>query len=174
VPHTTGAKSPCIALERELHRVDRMLTRRLVLAVPLLLVVRRAHAIELGAVSLRNASNASCGQVESNGTVRNSSNASVGRIEKDGVIRNGSNASIGRVESDGTVRDGSNASIGRVEADGTIRNGSNASIGRIESNGTIRNGSNASVGHVEGYSPSLRHLVAALLFFFGGSTGLSL
>ena len=39
---------------------------------------------------------------------------------------------------------------------------------------TTSNASNATIGKVEGYSPSLRHLVAALLFFFGARTGLSL
>jgi hypothetical protein len=50
----------------------------------------------------------------------------------------------------------------------TIRNASNSTVGSVDSDGTIRNSSNSSVGKVEGYSPRLRHLVAAVLFF-GGS-----
>jgi hypothetical protein len=50
----------------------------------------------------------------------------------------------------------------------TIRNASNSSIGKIDSDGTIRNASNSAVGKVDGYSSSLRHMVAAVLFF-GGS-----
>lgn len=45
-------------------------------------------------------------------TVRNASNATIGKIESNGTVRNGSNAMIGRVESDGTVRNSSNATIG--------------------------------------------------------------
>ena len=110
-----------------------------------------AHAIELGSI-----------------TIRNASNSSVGSVDRDGTIRNASNSSVGKIDKDGTVRDASNSSIGKVESDGTIRNASNSSIGKIESDGTIRNASNSSVGKVEGYSPRLRHLVAAVLFF-GGS-----
>lgn len=61
-------------------------------------------------------------------------------------------------------------SIGAV----TIRNGSNSSVGSVDSDGTIRNSSNSSVGKVEGYSPSLRHMVAAVLFFGGSVSVLSL
>lgn len=67
-----------------------------------------------------------------------------------------------------TIRNGSNSSVGSVDSDGTIRNASNSSVGKIDSDGTIRNASNSSVGKVDGYSSSLRHLVAAVLFF-GGS-----
>ncbi|MDX2087671.1 MAG: hypothetical protein SFX73_07465 [Kofleriaceae bacterium] len=90
------------------------------------------------------------------------------------TLRNGSNSSIGSVDRDGTIRNSSNSSIGKVESDGTIRNGSNSSIGRIESDGTIRNSSNSSVGKVEGYNTSLRHMVAAVLFFGGSVSVLSL
>jgi hypothetical protein len=50
----------------------------------------------------------------------------------------------------------------------TIRNSSNSTVGSVDSDGTIRNSSNSSVGKVDGYSSSLRHMVAAVLFF-GGS-----
>lgn len=56
----------------------------------------------------------------------------------------------------------------------TIRNSSNSSVGRIESDGTIRNSSNSSVGKIEGYSPRLRHMVAAALFFGGSASVLKL
>lgn len=136
-----------------------MISRRSALGVTaaILLVAPRSRAIEIASV-----------------TIRNASNSTVGRVESDGTVRDASNSSAGRIEADGTVRNSSNASIGKVESDGTVRNASNSSIGRVESDGTIRNGSNSSVGKVEGYSPSLRHLVAALLFFFGSKTGLSL
>jgi hypothetical protein len=67
-----------------------------------------------------------------------------------------------------TIRNASNSEVGSVDSDGTIRNSSNSSVGKIDSDGTIRNSSNSSVGKVEGYSSSLRHMVAAVLFF-GGS-----
>jgi hypothetical protein len=107
-----------------------------------------AHAIELGAVTLRN-----------------DSGSGIGRVDSDGTIRNDSGSSVGRVESDGTIRNDSGSSIGRVDDDGTIRNGSGSSIGRIDGDGTIRNSSGSSVGRVEGYSSGLRHMVAAVLFF---------
>lgn len=56
----------------------------------------------------------------------------------------------------------------------TIRNSSNSSVGKIDSDGTIRNSSNSSVGKVDGYSSSLRHLVAAVLFFGGSVSVLKL
>lgn len=90
------------------------------------------------------------------------------------TIRNGSNSSVGSVDSDGTIRNSSNSSVGKIEKDGTIRNSSNSSIGKVESDGTIRNSSNSSVGKVEGYSSSLRHMVAAVLFFGGSVSVLSL
>lgn len=62
-------------------------------------------------------------------TVRNASNATIGKIESNGTVRNSSNAMIGRIESNGTVRNASNATIGRVDSDGTVRNSSNATIG---------------------------------------------
>ena len=101
-------------------------------------------------------------------TIRNSSNSTVGSVDSDGTIRNSSNSSVGKIDKDGTVRNSSNSSIGKVESDGTVRNSSNSTIGRVESDGTIRNSSNSSVGKVDGYSSSLRHMVAAVLFF-GGS-----
>jgi len=64
----------------------------------------------------------------------------------------------------GLVRLGYAIELGAI----SIRNSSNSSIGKIESDGTIRDGSNRSIGKVDGYSPRLRHLVAAVLFF-GGS-----
>src|SRR6187455_1163867 len=84
------------------------------------------------------------------------------------TIRNSSNSTVGSVDSDGTIRNSSNSSVGKIDKDGTVRNSSNSSIGKIESDGTIRNSSNSSVGKVDGYSSSLRHMVAAVLFF-GGS-----
>jgi hypothetical protein len=84
------------------------------------------------------------------------------------TIRNASNSSVGSVDSDGTIRNSSNSSVGKIDKDGTIRNSSNSSVGKVESDGTIRNSSNSSIGKVEGYSPRLRHMVAAVLFF-GGS-----
>ncbi|HEX5061862.1 MAG TPA: hypothetical protein VFV99_20985 [Kofleriaceae bacterium] len=128
-----------------------MFTRLVTILVLLFGLGRLGYAIELGAVTIRNSSNSSIGSVDSDGTIRNSSNSSVGKIEKDGTIRDGSNSSIGKVESDGTIRDSSNSSIGKIDSDGTIRNASNSSIGKVD-----------------GYSPRLRHLVAAVLFF-GGS-----
>ena len=47
-------------------------------------------------------------------TLRNASNAQIGKVESDGVVRNSSNARIGKVESDGTVRNASNARIGKI------------------------------------------------------------
>jgi hypothetical protein len=73
-----------------------------------------------------------------------------------------------------TIRNGSGSSIGRVDADGTLRNDSGSSIGRIERDGTIRNGSGSSVGRIDGYSPGLRHMVAAVLFFGGSVSVLKL
>ena len=125
----------------------------LVLLFALVALTRFADAgsIEIGAVTIRNSSNSSIGSVDSDGTIRSSSNSSVGKIEKGG-----------------TIRDSSNSTVGYVEENGTIRNSSNSSIGSVESDGTIRNSSNSSIGKVEGYSPRLRHMVAAVLFF-GGS-----
>jgi len=73
-----------------------------------------------------------------------------------------------------TIRGSSGSSIGRVDSDGTIRNDSGSSVGRIEKDGTIRNGSGSSVGKADGYSPRLRHLVAAVLFFGGSVSVLKL
>jgi hypothetical protein len=56
----------------------------------------------------------------------------------------------------------------------TIRNGSGSSVGRIDRDGTIRNGSGSSVGRIDGYSPGLRHMVAAVLFFGGSVSVLKL
>ncbi len=116
-----------------------------------------AHAIELGAV-----------------TIRNGSGSSIGRVDADGTLRNDSGSSVGRIERDGTIRNGSGSSIGRVDGDGTIRNGSGSSVGRIDRDGTIRNDSGSSVGRVDGYQPGLRHMVAAVLFFGGSVSVLKL
>ncbi len=116
-----------------------------------------AHAIELGAV-----------------TIRNGSGSSIGRVDADGTLRNDSGSSIGRIERDGTIRNGSGSSIGRIDGDGTVRNGSGRSMGRVDGDGTIRNGSGSSVGRIDGYSPGLRHMVAAVLFFGGSVSVLKL
>ncbi len=55
----------------------------------------------------------------------------------------------------------------------TIRNASSNTVGRVDSDGTIRNSSSNSVGKVDGYSPALRHMVAAVLFFGGSVSVLS-
>jgi hypothetical protein len=73
-----------------------------------------------------------------------------------------------------TIRDASSNTVGRVDSDGTIRNASSNSVGKIDSDGTIRNSSSNSVGKVDGYSPALRHMVAAVLFFGGSVSVLSL
>ena len=73
-----------------------------------------------------------------------------------------------------TIRNSSGSSIGRVDGDGTIRNSSGSSVGRIDGDGTIRNGSGSSVGRVDGYSPGLRHMVTAVLFFGGSLSVLKL
>ena len=78
----------------------------------LMMVLSAFLSVGATAQTVRNASNATIGKIESNGTVHNSSNAMIGRIESDGTVRNASNAMIGRVESDGTVRNSSNATIG--------------------------------------------------------------
>ena len=78
----------------------------------LVMVLSAFLSVGATAQTVRNASNATIGKIESNGTVRNSSNAMIGRIESNGTVRNSSNAMIGRIESDGTVRNSSNATIG--------------------------------------------------------------
>ena len=129
-------------------KLTRLAFAAFVLAALVVLHAGRAHAIELGAV-----------------TIRNDSGSSVGRVDGDGTIRNDSGSSVGRVDNDGTIRNDSGSSIGRIDSDGTIRNSSGSSIGRIDGDGTIRNDSGSSVGKVDGYSKGLQHMVAAVLFF---------
>ena len=48
-------------------------------------------------------------------TLRNASNATIGKIDSDGTVRNASNAILGKISSDGTVRNASNATIGKAD-----------------------------------------------------------
>ena len=83
--------------------------------IPLLLSLLLLVSAPLEAQTLRNANNATIGQVESNGTIRNANNATIGKVESDGTVRNANNATIGKVQSDGTVRNANNATIGKAE-----------------------------------------------------------
>ena len=48
-------------------------------------------------------------------TLRNASNAQIGKVESDGVVRNASNARIGKIDKEGIVRDDSNKQIGSAK-----------------------------------------------------------
>jgi hypothetical protein len=179
-----GFRSPCarsagstgLAGPRAGDTFGRMKLARPALLVVLVLVVRfgLAHAIELGAVTIRNSGGSSIGRVDADGTLRDDSGSAIGRIDRDGTVRGSSGGSIGRIDGDGTVRGRSGSSIGRVDADGQIRGGGGSAVGRIDGDGTIRNASGSSVGRVDGYSPGLRHMVAAVLFFGGSVSVLKL
>ncbi len=142
------------------------------IASPLLL--RSARALELAALTVRGANGALACRVSSDGAVRTSSNALAGRVEADGDVRSASNGLLGKVHGDGSVRSASNGLLGKVHGDGSVRSASNGLLGRIEPDGDVRDASNKLVARIDGYAPSRRQLVAALLFFFESTTGVSL
>ncbi len=62
-------------------KLTRLAFAAFVLAALVVLHAGRAHAIELGAVTIRNDSGSSVGRVDGDGTIRNDSGSSVGKVD---------------------------------------------------------------------------------------------